>query len=63
MTALCSSDGKEWFTVGQVDFPAEDSIQVGLHANGNIDCIIYHGAYPDGSAIWFESFTLWGMEQ
>ena len=26
---------------------------------GDIDRTIYHGAYPDGTAIRFESFQLW----
>jgi hypothetical protein len=28
-------------------------------AIGNIDRTIYRGAYPDGTAIRFESFMLW----
>jgi len=59
--ALCSADGEEWFTVGQVDFPSEDPMQAGLHAIGNIDRTIYHGAHPSGTAIRFESFAMWGM--
>lgn len=60
VNALCSADGERWFTVGQVAFPVEDPVQVGLHAIGNIDRTIYHGAYPEGTAIRFESFHLWG---
>jgi hypothetical protein len=56
---LCSADGEDWFSVGQIDFPTEGPLQVGLHAIGMIDRTIYHGAYPDGTAIRFESFTLW----
>jgi DNA-binding SARP family transcriptional activator len=59
VNALCSADGTEWFTVGYVDFPVEDPVQIGLHAIGNIDRNIYHGAYRDGTAIRFVSFTLW----
>jgi len=58
--ALCSADGKAWFSVGQIDFPTTGPLQVGLHAIGMIDRTIYHGAYPDGAAIRFESFQLWG---
>ena len=58
--ALCSPDGEEWFTVGDVDFQVEDPIEIGLHAIGAIDRTIYHGAYPKGTAIRFESFRLWG---
>jgi len=59
VNALCSADGEEWFTVGHAEFPVEDPVEVGLYAIGNIDRTIYHGAYPDGTAIRFESFQLW----
>jgi hypothetical protein len=42
-----------------VALPVEDPLQVGLHAIGDIDRSVYHGAYPDGTAIRFESFQLW----
>jgi hypothetical protein len=61
VNALCSADGKTWFTVGHVAFPVEGPVQVGLHAIGSIDRTIYRGAYPDGTAIRFNSFALWGM--
>jgi hypothetical protein len=44
-----------------VAFPVEDPLQVGLHAIGHIDRSVYHGAYPDGTAIRFESFQLWRL--
>jgi tetratricopeptide (TPR) repeat protein len=59
--ALCSADGENWFTVGHAVFPVQDPVQVGLHAIGNIDRSVYHGAYPDGTAIRFESFWLWHL--
>jgi hypothetical protein len=59
VNALCTADGREWFTVGGVDFPAADPVEVGLHAIGTIDRAIYLGAYPEGTAIRFESFDLW----
>jgi len=59
VNALCSADGAEWFTVGGVDFPVEAPVEVGLHAIGNIDRTIYHGAFPEGTAIRFEAFELW----
>lgn len=59
VNALCSADGKAWFTVGHVNFPVADPLQVGMHAIGMIDRLIYPGAYPDGTAIRFESFTLY----
>lgn len=61
--AFCSADGKNWFTVGQVAFPGQGSVQIGLHAIGYIDRAIYHEAYPDGTAIRFESFQLWKMRE
>ena len=61
VNALCSVDGVEWFTVGHVEFPDDDPVEVGLHAIGNIDRLIYHGIYADGAAIRFESFQLWEM--
>jgi hypothetical protein len=57
--ALCSADGQEWFTAGDVEFPAREGEQVGLHAIGMIDRTIYHGAYPQGTAIRFASFEVW----
>jgi tetratricopeptide (TPR) repeat protein len=60
VNALCSADGMDWFTLGFVEFPVEDPVEVGLHAIGMIDRTIYPGAYPEGTAIRFESFRLWG---
>jgi hypothetical protein len=59
VSAFCSADGEQWFTVGKMKFSTGDLIQVGLCAFGDIDRAIYRGAYPDGSAIRFESFRLW----
>jgi predicted ATPase/DNA-binding SARP family transcriptional activator len=59
VSAFCSADGKNWFTVGHVEFPIEDPLQVGMHAIGHIDRAVYHSAYPKGTAIRFESFQLW----
>ena len=58
MKALCSAEGERWLTAGQVEFPAEDPVEIGLHAIGMIDRIIYPGAYPEGTAIRFEAFQL-----
>jgi hypothetical protein len=59
VNALCSADGEQWFTVGQVNFPVDDPVEVGLHAIGMIDRLIYPGAYPEGTAIRFESFSIY----
>ncbi|MFN2230664.1 MAG: AAA family ATPase [Anaerolineae bacterium] len=61
VSAFCSANGEQWFAVGHVPFPAEDSIQVGLHAIGSIDRTVYRGAYPEGTAIRYASFQLWGL--
>lgn len=60
VNALCSADEVEWFTVGYVEFPVEKPVEIGLYAIGSIDRTIYNGAYPDRTAIRFESFQLWG---
>jgi hypothetical protein len=35
-SAYCSGDGVNWLTCGEVKFPAEDPIQVGIHAIGGV---------------------------
>jgi class 3 adenylate cyclase/tetratricopeptide (TPR) repeat protein len=60
--ALCSADGRAWFTAGAVEFPYTEGEQIGLYANGMIDRTIYRGAYPEGTAIRFESCTVWTAE-
>jgi regulation of enolase protein 1 (concanavalin A-like superfamily) len=57
--SFCSADGESWFTVGTVMFPVEDPVQIGVHAIGHIDRTVYHGAYPKGTAMRFDSFQLW----
>jgi hypothetical protein len=61
--ALCSADGTQWFTLGGVDFPVVDPIQVGVLAIGNIDRLIYPAAHPEDTAIRFTSFQLWNAIQ
>ena len=61
VNAYCSADGKGWYTVGRAGFPVQDPIEVGLHAIGDIDRTVYHGAHPEGTAIRFGSFQLWGI--
>jgi class 3 adenylate cyclase/tetratricopeptide (TPR) repeat protein/regulation of enolase protein 1 (concanavalin A-like superfamily) len=34
--AYCSSDGASWLICGEMSFPAEDPVQVGIHAIGNV---------------------------
>jgi tetratricopeptide (TPR) repeat protein len=59
VTSLCSMDGRDWFSLGQVEFGAEEPMQVGLYAVGRLDRTLYPGAYREGTAIRFESFRLW----
>jgi len=60
VTALCSEDGKHWLRVGQIEFPVEDPMEVGLFASSTSRFpAIYRGVYPHGTAIRFESFQLW----
>jgi hypothetical protein len=51
--ALCSADGRQWYSVGQTAFPAHGPLLVGLHALGQIDRMMWPGAYPEGTAIRF----------
>ena len=60
LQALCSAEGKRWTKVGHVDFLPPVPLQIGVYAIGDIDRTIYHGAYPDGTAVRFESFQAWG---
>ena len=61
VTALCSADGRDWSCAGTIEFPMPDEVEVmvGLHAIGTIDRTIYHGAYPEGTAICFTTFEMW----
>lgn len=40
-SAYCSNDGENWLTCGMVSFPAEDPIQVGIHAIGGVGLFPY----------------------
>jgi hypothetical protein len=59
VSAFCSRNGENWYTVGFCYFQIKDPVQVGLHAIGMIPREIYCGAYPNGTAIRFGSFYLW----
>ncbi|MGC9394775.1 MAG: AAA family ATPase [Anaerolineae bacterium] len=61
VAAFCSTDGEHWYTVGHTPFPTNDPIQVGVYAIGSIPRDIYHGAFPDGTAIRFTDFRLWNL--
>jgi len=53
VTGLCSADGARWFSIGNVEFPVDDPVEVGLFATGMIQRWAYPGAYPQGTAIRF----------
>jgi hypothetical protein len=61
VAALCSADGVNWLSIGAVEFPMASPLQPGLHAIGTLDRTVYHGSYPNGTAIRFESFEGWEM--
>ena len=56
--SLCSAEGEVWFTAGESEFPVEGPLEVGVHAIGDIDRIVYPGAFPNGTAIRFDEFRL-----
>ena len=60
VNAFCSSDGKNWFTVGTIAFQSDGPGRVGLYAIGEIYRPIYPESFPEGSAIHFQSTYLWG---
>jgi hypothetical protein len=45
-----------------VEFSPEGPLQVGLYANGDIHRVRFPGAHPNGTAIRFESFTMWELD-
>jgi hypothetical protein len=57
--ALCSENGEEWYSVGRVDFGSGEPPVVGLYGIGWLQREIHPGAFPEGSAIRFESFEIW----
>jgi regulation of enolase protein 1 (concanavalin A-like superfamily) len=57
--ALCSADGERWSTAGQAELPVEDTLEVGLFADGAIRPEIYPRSYQFGSEIRFTGFALW----
>lgn len=56
--ALCSADGAQWHTLGEVQVPFNEEILAGVFASGHIDRTWYHGAYTEGAAIRFESYAI-----
>jgi hypothetical protein len=58
VSAFFSTEGERWFTVGSVEFPVTDPLEVGVHAIGRINRAYYPGAYREGTVIRFASFQL-----
>jgi tetratricopeptide (TPR) repeat protein len=63
ITALCSANANAWYTVGSRSIPCDGPWHVGLHAVAMMDQWMGPGVYPGGTAIRFESFTLWELER
>lgn len=63
VSAFCSLDGERWYTLGRTIFTLDETVRVGVHAVGAINRNIYHGAYPEGSAIRFADLKIWGAPQ
>jgi tetratricopeptide (TPR) repeat protein len=60
ISAFCSLDGESWHFAGSTVLSSDAPVYAGLHANGHINRMIYPGAYPEGTAIRFRDFRLWG---
>jgi hypothetical protein len=58
--ALCSTDGAIWYQVGEIDWGVDAPVQVGMHAIGDIDRLVYPGRYAEGTAIEFRGLRIWG---
>ena len=60
-----SGDGNEWYAAGRGELYAKGkrdsrkAVWVGSCAIGAIPWHIYFGAFPEGTAIRFESFRVW----
>lgn len=54
--AYCSDDGTNWMTCGEVSFPVDDPIQIGLYATG------YNGLQYLDTAIQFDYFRVLKQE-
>jgi hypothetical protein len=56
--ALCSPNGQEWFSLGEARVDLAEALETGIYCSGWIDRSYYHGAFPQGAAIRFDSFQL-----
>jgi hypothetical protein len=57
--ALCSADGRDWFTAGAVSLADVAPWQAGIFAVGYVDRALYPGTPAGGGALRFTSVTLW----
>jgi DNA-binding SARP family transcriptional activator len=57
--ALCSEDGHAWNSLGCAEFPVDDTLEVGIFADGALAPELYPQNSAEGSSVRFESFQLW----
>jgi tetratricopeptide (TPR) repeat protein len=62
VTALCSVNGKQWWTAGSTTFALPPSAKGGVYATGRIDRVVHPGAWPHGTGIAFRSVQLRTIE-
>jgi class 3 adenylate cyclase/tetratricopeptide (TPR) repeat protein len=58
--ALCSPDGEQWYQVGEAGWDVDGPVQIGLHAIGDMDRLVYPGSFAEGTAIAFRDVRVWG---
>jgi len=60
LSAYCSGDGKNWFYGGGCELSTGEPLNVGVHAIGHVNRMVYPGDHAEGTAIRFNEFWLWG---
>ena len=58
VNALCSSDELRWHSVGDVSFPADELLEVGLFVDGLVHPELYPRTYAAGAEMRFARFDL-----
>ena len=58
VSALCSTNGAGWYSVGTVGFPSADPLEVGMFVDGMVRPEIYPRSYAAGSEVRFARFDL-----
>jgi class 3 adenylate cyclase/tetratricopeptide (TPR) repeat protein len=59
LSAFCNAKEGEWFYAGSAELSTTRPVNLGIHAIGHINRMIYPGSYPHGTAIRFDEFWLW----